>query len=132
MFASNTSNPLQSTNILALDTMLAVISSLSTYEQPLPHSNSLTNSLSSSGHHDTTSLLNDSVGLIFSSTKGDRDDQISGEKLQNGVCRSEPDLLLYNSDNNISDGDEPSAGSSSELLKSRQSKKVHLIMNTLV
>ena len=123
VFAGSSSTAtLQSTNILALDTILAVISSLggaSYTDHTLDHTLSLP---SPSSLPDLSSVDRDSAhmsasaGLIFSTTQEEGGRGMSERE----VCLSEPNLLTHDTT------DEPiSPGTSSELLKSRQLKKVH-------
>ena len=124
MFPSNASNTLQSTNILALDTILAVISSLGSYGQPPEHSRSLPSPASfpvfNNYSDSSSSYMNDSAGLIFSNAE--QYSQRPIEELSGAVCKSDPSLAASVSDPNHSN--QPLPGTSSELLKSRQLKKV--------
>ena len=107
--------------MLALDTLLAIISALGSCEK----SHDLTDHTyppHNTPHSSSNMTLSESAGLIFSSIKPNEGAVISDTLASHDVSHSEPNLL-QDIDELVK---EVYPGTPSELLKSRQLKKVHI------
>ena len=107
--------------MLALDTLLAIVSALGSCDK----SHDLTDHTyppHNTPHSPSNMTLSESAGLIFSSIKPNEGAELSDTLTSHDMSHSEPNLLR-----DIDELDKVVyPGTPSELLKSRQLKKVHL------